>query len=222
MQQIHPIPSTNPLAKCRSVTGRNKHRIWEPKLTPPPLLSDVSVVFVNPKKPVNIGAVARACSCFECVDLRIVNPTCDPLQRSAKQAAKGAQWLLWKASIHDSLASALEDSELSIAYTRWVKGLPSSFSSTSELLRHHPFPVLPSSSQRLSLVFGREDKGLRPEEVAACTASCSIPIGRLQESLSVSHCVSLALAPLYELRWREIGDDVGLEDVENYDADDSD
>lgn len=38
------------------------------------------------------------------------------------------------------------------------------------------------------------------EEVAACDVVCSIPIGRLQESLSVSHCVSLALSSIFQQR----------------------
>jgi hypothetical protein len=33
---------------------------------------------------------------------------------------------------------------------------------------------------RIALVFGREDLGLEDAEVACCSASCSIPIGRLQ------------------------------------------
>ena len=54
------------------------------------------------------------------------------------------------------------------------------------------------------LVFGREVSGLEAAEVAACTAAASIPIGRLQESLSLSHAVSLALGPLFEARQAEL------------------
>ena len=57
-----------------------------------------------------------------------------------------------------------------------------------------------NSNPKLILVFGREEEGLRPEEVTSCTAACSIPIGRLQESLSLSHAVSLVLAPIFEAR----------------------
>jgi tRNA C32,U32 (ribose-2'-O)-methylase TrmJ len=38
-------------------------------------------VLVSPKMPVSVGTVARACSCFECEDVRIVSPRCDHLQR---------------------------------------------------------------------------------------------------------------------------------------------
>jgi len=53
---------------------------------------------------------------------------------------------------------------------------------------------------RTALVFGREVEGLTADEVKACDFVCSLPIGRLQESLSISHAVSLALAPLFETR----------------------
>lgn len=53
---------------------------------------------------------------------------------------------------------------------------------------------------RLALVFGREELGMSDEEVASCDVVCSIPIGRLQESLSVSHCVSLALSSIFQQR----------------------
>ena len=35
---------------CSTLTGRQKHRMWQPVLTdPPPLLHDVAVVLVSPK-----------------------------------------------------------------------------------------------------------------------------------------------------------------------------
>jgi hypothetical protein len=112
-------------AGVRALTGRRKQRLWEPAtelLNPPPLLNDVAVVLVNPKRPVSIGAVARACSCFEVEDLRIVDPRCDHLARSARNGSKGAQYLLWKASLYPDLATAQEDVAMSVAFTRWIKG----------------------------------------------------------------------------------------------------
>lgn len=54
--------------------------------------------------------------------------------------------------------------------------------------------------KRIALVFGREELGLSDEEVDACDVACSIPIGRLQESLSLSHAVSIVLSLLYAQR----------------------
>ncbi|GFR45207.1 hypothetical protein Agub_g6602, partial [Astrephomene gubernaculifera] len=64
------------------------HRTQPPPPPPPPspppppplhhplLLSDIRVVLVAPKHPANIGAVARACANFECLDLVLVAPRC--------------------------------------------------------------------------------------------------------------------------------------------------
>lgn len=227
------------VSSVRETTGRHKHRIWGPHLSldPPPLLSDIVVVLVSPKRPSSVGAVARALSCFECVDLRLVSPRCDHLARSARNGSKGAQYLLWRATVHPTLEDALQGAEASVAFTRWISGLHDipAYRSMKELLasdtvnpsRFEALPRIGTSeaaqddvgggnnissadssgnfdSEKLVLVFGREEEGLRVEEVTACTAACSIPIGRLQESLSLSHAVSLVLAPLFEARQKQL------------------
>lgn len=52
----------------------------------------------------------------------------------------------------------------------------------------------------VALVFGREYEGLAEEEIEQCSASCCITMGRLQESLSLSHAVCLVLGHLFEQR----------------------
>eukprot|EP00798_Chlamydomonas_sp_ICE-L_P015019 gene15019-21091_t len=54
--------------------------------------------------------------------------------------------------------------------------------------------------KRVALVFGREELGMSDEEVDSCDVVCSIPIGRLQESLSLSHAVTLALSTIFQQR----------------------
>lgn len=51
---------------------------------------------------------------------------------------------------------------------------------------------------KVALVFGREVTGLTAEEIAACRAVCNLPMGRLSESLSLSHAVAIALSAMYE------------------------
>ena len=126
-------PCTPPSAPpCRNLQGRRKHRLWEPVLQdPPPLLDNVCVVLVSPKRPISVGTVARSLSCFECEDLRIVDPQCDHLTRSSRNGSKGAQFLLWRAQQPGSLEEALADCELSVACTRWVAGKPAAHVSAS-------------------------------------------------------------------------------------------
>ena len=87
-----PPPNPPNLRPLRSLTGRRKHRLWEPVLSdPPPLLEGVSIVLVSPKRPISVGTVARSLAAFECEDLRIVAPRCDHLARSSRNGSKGAQ-----------------------------------------------------------------------------------------------------------------------------------
>ena len=210
------------ISTVRSTTGRKKHRLWSAiPLHPPPLLADIAVVLVSPKRPSTIGAVARALNCFECVDLRVVCPRCDPLARSARNSSKGAQYILWSASVHDTLKDALEhnatSNTMTIAFTRWVQEQiqdDETSGNRNGIQTIHSIRELVSSiisttttttststtNNKVVLVFGREAQGLTDEEVMACTAVCSIPMGRLQESLSLSHAVSLVLGPIFEER----------------------
>jgi hypothetical protein len=56
---------------------------------------------------------------------------------------------------------------------------------------HAPLP-------KLALVFGREESGLTADELEACTHLCSIPTGRKQPSMNLSHAVAVVLAQIYE------------------------
>lgn len=83
------------------------------------------------------------------------------------------------------------------------------FASVSEMMEHlrrlkllssraHEHSDTEPDMGKVALVFGREVRGLTAEEVAACDAVCQIPMGRLQESLSLSHAVVIALCAAFE------------------------
>ena len=59
-------------------------------------------------------------------------------------------------------------------------------------------PSEDAAQQRVAFVFGREVEGLMPEEVAACSAVCRLPMGRLQESLSLTHAIAIAMSVAFE------------------------
>ena len=65
----------------RAVTGSRKHQFWEPKLSPPPLLQDIVLVIVSPRRPVSLGTVSRAASCFEVSTVRVAQPRCNYVTR---------------------------------------------------------------------------------------------------------------------------------------------
>lgn len=97
----------------------------------------------------NIGAVARACNCFECGRLRVVEPACPLTTRSALNAAMGGQHLLWQTEDCGSVAEAVRDCAYSVAFSRWTGGMPldpfGTFPTCSRsdgiLIKSHGFPV---------------------------------------------------------------------------------
>jgi tRNA C32,U32 (ribose-2'-O)-methylase TrmJ len=106
---------------------------------PPARLQDVTVVLVGTKKPGNVGAVARACGSFECEDLRIVAPRCDPHTRASLTAAKGAQHIVHGAGIYESLEDALLDVDTAVAFHVWGEGLePEAVGDLETLLEKFP------------------------------------------------------------------------------------
>lgn len=106
---------------CRNSKRGTAQRFWKPDLEPPAALGNLSVVLVGPQKPPNVGAVARACNCFEAEDLRIVASSCSITARSSQNAAMGAQRLLWQASEYSTVEDAVKGC-YSVAFTRWQDG----------------------------------------------------------------------------------------------------
>ena len=61
-----------------------------------------------------------------------------------------------------------------------------------------------ASGEKLALVFGNEADGLSVEQLKMCDAVCSIPMGRLVESLSVTHAGVITLSRYFERRGARI------------------
>ncbi|EFN56840.1 hypothetical protein CHLNCDRAFT_144422 [Chlorella variabilis] len=56
----------------------------------------------------------------------------------------------------------------------------------------------------VALVFGREESGLLESELLLCSHACSIPTGRSQPSLNLSHAVAVVLAQLFDIQQQRL------------------
>ena len=65
--------------------------------------SNLKVILVEPKGPINVGSIARLCSNFEVDELRIVSPKCDIYYLEAKKMALKGQKFLENCKIFDDL-----------------------------------------------------------------------------------------------------------------------
>ena len=143
--------------------------------------------------PGNIGAAARAMKTMGLGRLYLVAPRYFPHEEATAMAA-GADDLLAKAVVCDSLEAAIADCKLVIG--------------TSARSRTLPWPMLsPKASgekiiaeaaqQEVALVFGQERSGLSNEELALCHYHVQIPSDSGFSSLNVAAAVQILS---YEIR----------------------
>lgn len=156
-------------------------------------LDNLSVVLVESRGERNIGSVARAMANFGITDLRLVAPVVDHLDEEARKMAVKAAPLLEQATVYPDLKSALSDCHYAYATTRRFGKYRVDF--------HHPdsaakelLPLLDTG--RVAMVFGREDKGLKTEELDLCQRLITIPTCGSIASMNLAQSVVICL---YEL-----------------------
>lgn len=155
------------------------------------------IILVEPMYSGNIGSVARVMKNLGFKELILVNP-CE-LDFHARQMAMHAFDIIENSKIVSSIKEAVQDSNL-IVGTTGLRG------------KHIRMPALTPSQLReklankngvISIVFGRENDGLRNHELKLCDLIVSIPTSKEYPSMNLSHAIAIVL---YELSKVEGGD----------------
>ncbi len=146
----------------------------------------IAFVLVEPKRPENVGAAARAIHTMGFGDLRLVG---EPLQLSpqARALAHGSSEVLSSARNFPTLELALEDIDLVIG-TSAKQRYQRRYHHSPEQLRD----MLQQKQQTLSsaaLLFGREECGLSTDTIALCDLVTQIPLAAPQPSLNLAQAV---------------------------------
>jgi tRNA (cytidine32/uridine32-2'-O)-methyltransferase len=157
-------------------------------------LDHVRIVMVNTTLPANIGSALRAMKTMGLSQLVLVAPKTYP-HPDIDALAAGAQDLIEKIEIVDTLEQAIQDCHL-------VFG-------TSARSRAIPWPLLDvrpaakealqaaTQQQNIAIVFGREDRGLTNEELALANYHLTIPVNPEYGVLNVAQAIQVIC---YELR----------------------
>ena len=148
--------------------------------------TQVAIVLVSPRNPLNIGAAARAMSNFGFFDLRLVNAY-DVAYEEARSAV-GAAELLRNARNFPSLADAIADRLLVVGTTSGDR--------RDLALPLHALPDAPPISPGAAIVFGSEKYGLSREDLAYCHWLIRIPARNEHGSMNLGQAVAVVL---YEL-----------------------
>ena len=148
---------------------------------------DIVFILVEPARPANIGAAARALKTMGFGQLWLVNA--GNIEPEAYWVAHESGELLDQARHFPDLASALAEVDFSIA-----TGARRRLEKDDYLLPHECRDAVfgkQHSLRRAAIVFGRESTGLTGDEVALCDAASRIPLAVEQPSLNLAQAVML-------------------------------
>ena len=161
-------------------------------------LDRVRVVLINTTHPGNIGATARAMKVMGLTSLHLVTPKVFP-HADATALASGADDILQRAVVHDSLDGALADCPLVLGTSARLRSLPMPMFDARRAARQ---ALQESGAHEVALLFGRERYGLTNEEMMRCQYLVNIPANPEYSSLNLAQAVQIMA---YELRMAALG-----------------
>ncbi|WP_294391714.1 RNA methyltransferase [uncultured Sphingomonas sp.] len=148
---------------------------------PPP-----AIVLVRPQLAENIGKAARAMLNFGLTDLRLVSPRDGWPNPAAGPAASGADIVLERARLFDSVADAVADCAHVYATTVRKRGV------TKPVVRPDEAAIaVRAETGGSAFLFGPERSGLETDDVAVARTILTVPINPEFGSLNLAQAVIL-------------------------------
>ena len=145
------------------------------------------IVLVRPQLGQNIGKAARAMLNFGLIEMRLVAPRDGWPNPDAGPAASGADVVLERAQVFDSVQDAIADCSLVFASTVRRRDLVMPVVGPEEMAER----IAAAPLQRSAILFGPERSGLETEEVALASAIVTVPINPDFGSLNLAQAVIL-------------------------------
>ena len=143
-------------------------------------------VLVRPQLGENIGKAARAMLNFGLTEMRLVAPRDGWPNPSAGPAAAGADVILDRAQVFDSVADAVADCAHVYATTVRKRGVTKPVVGPDEAGR-----AIHAEPGRSAIIFGPERSGLETEDVALARTILTVPINPEFGSLNLAQAVIL-------------------------------
>ena len=145
-----------------------------------------AIVLVRPQLGENIGKAARAMLNFGLTDLRLVAPRDGWPNPGAGPAASGADIVLERAQIFDTVADAVADCPFVYATTVRKRGLVVPVVSPEEAARE-----IRANDGVSAILFGAERSGLETDEVAIAGKIVTVAVNPEFRSLNLAQAVIL-------------------------------
>jgi tRNA/rRNA methyltransferase len=144
------------------------------------------IILVRPQLGENIGKAARAMLNFGLTELRLVAPRDGWPNPSAGPAAAGADIVLEKAQVYETLAEATADCSYIYATTVRKRGIIKPVTSPEEAATE-----IRTNEGRSAILFGPERAGLESDDVAVASTIITVPINPEFGSLNLAQAVIL-------------------------------
>ena len=146
-----------------------------------------AIILVRPQLGENIGKAARAMLNFGLTDLRLVAPRDGWPNPAAGPAASGADIVLERARVFDTVAAATADCAHVYATTVRKRGVTKPVVTPAEAAR-----AVHAEPGRSGYLFGPERSGLETDDVAVARTIMTVPINPEFGSLNLAQAVILA------------------------------
>lgn len=156
------------------------------------MLSSVRILLLNTSHPGNIGAAARAMKTMGLEELGLVKPKQFPAAEATARAS-GADDLLARALVFDSLDEALHGCHLVIGASARARSIPCPMLDPRECAGM----ITGRTGTRAAVLFGNEQSGLSNAEMDRCRYLVRIPANPGYSSLNLASAVQIIA---YELR----------------------
>lgn len=173
------------------------------------MLSNIKIVLVETSHSGNIGAVARAMKNMMLTNLCLVAPKIFPHADATARAA-GADDILARAQIFETLPEAIADCTLVIGASARSRTI-----SWSEVTPRECAEKIATefADEKIAILFGRENSGLKNEELDLCRFLLHIPCNPNYSSLNIAAAVQVVCYELFlatqsgEVMRKTIGDE---------------
>jgi tRNA/rRNA methyltransferase len=147
------------------------------------------VILVEPQLGENIGAAARVMANFGLSDLRLVAPRQAWPNEKARMMAAGADRVLERARLFDSVTEAVADCTFLLATTARAHDQAKPVVAPDEAAREIAPRV--AAGETVAILFGRERIGLTNEEVALADRIVTLPVNPAFASLNLAQAVAV-------------------------------
>jgi tRNA/rRNA methyltransferase len=162
------------------------------------------VILVRPQLGENIGMAARAMLNCGLSSLRLVSPRDDWPNPKAMRAASGADVVLEKATLFDTVGAAVTDLERVVATTARNRELTQRILTPRRAASEMRGWI--DEGEKVGILFGPERTGLTNDDMVHADTALSIPLNPQFSSLNIAQAVLLVA---YE--WAAAGDDTPSE-----------